>query len=169
MDDRLASMMWMVEYVDTNRVSLSLVIIVFYGILKRLIGVVVRGIHANFSDQQASVVGLLGKIASVVLWILTLMSLLGTWGVDTAPLIASIGLSGFALSFALKDLIGNVLSGVLLLLHRPFAPGDMIEVGGITGKILSIDLRYTILSNESGKHFFPNSQMTSMRVTVTEG
>ena len=54
MDDSLASMMWMVEYVDTNRVSLSLVIIVFYGILKRLIGVVVRGIQANFSAQQAT-------------------------------------------------------------------------------------------------------------------
>jgi len=70
---------------------------------------------------------------------------LGTMGVDVSALVAGLGLTGFAIGFALKDSVSNLVSGILLLLYQPFSKGDEIEVGKYVGVVLSIDLRYTTL------------------------
>ena len=48
----------------------------------------------------------------------------GTMGIDVSALIAGLGLSGFALGFALRDAVSNLIAGVLILLYRPFSYGD---------------------------------------------
>ncbi len=58
---------------------------------------------------------------------------------------AGLALAGFALGFALRDVLSNLLSGFLILFNRPFAPGARINVTGLEGKVISVDLRYTSL------------------------
>src|ERR1700740_2837155 len=52
------------------------------------------------------------------------VTVLGTLGVDVTALVAGLGLLGFALGFALKDMISNVLAGILILVYKPFRRGD---------------------------------------------
>ena len=92
---------------------------------------------------------------------------LGTAGFDIVPLIAGLGLSGFALGFALKDALSNAVSGVMILVHRPFVTGDSIAVAGFEGKVAGTDLRYTILEAEGKRHLVPNSTVLNSPVTVT--
>ena len=56
-----------------------------------------------------------------------LVTALGTLGVDVSALVAGLGLTGFALGFAVKDTISNILAGVLLLVYRPFSKKDYVE------------------------------------------
>ena len=72
-------------------------------------------------------------------------------GINVSALVAGLGLTGFALGFALKDTISNLLSGVLILLYRPFKIGNTIKVSGYEGDVVSIDLRYTELNSEGNK------------------
>lgn len=58
--------------------------------------------------------------------LLGLVTALGTAGVNVSALVTSLGLVGFALGFALKDALSNIISGILLLLYRPFSVGDVI-------------------------------------------
>lgn len=69
----------------------------------------------------------------------------GPLGVNITGIVAGLGLTGFALGFALKDSIANLLAGVLILLYRPFDIGDRADVGGLSGHVVKIDLRYTEL------------------------
>jgi Mechanosensitive ion channel, beta-domain len=78
-------------------------------------------------------------------------------GVQMAPIIASLGLGGFALGFALKDVISNFLSGVLILIYRPFKEGDYLLVSGCEGKVTEINMRSTILSGENTTYMIPNA------------
>lgn len=57
-------------------------------------------------------------------------SVLGTLGIDTKPLITGIGISGFVVGFALKEIATNTLAGILLVVQRPFRTGWKIKVGG---------------------------------------
>jgi small conductance mechanosensitive channel len=69
---------------------------------------------------------------------------------------------------ALKDSIANLLAGVLILLYRPFDIGDRVDVGGLSGHVVKIDLRYTELDNPSERVLVPNSKLLTDPVRVSK-
>jgi small conductance mechanosensitive channel len=84
---------------------------------------------------------------------------LGTVGINVSALVAGLGLTGFALGFGLKDILSNLVSGILILLYRPFSIHDRISVGGMEGIVTDIDLRYTRLEKEGKAFLIPNSML----------
>ena len=56
-------------------------------------------------------------------------------GVDMAPFITGLGVSGFILGFAFKDALGNLAAGVMISINRPFRIGDLIETAGQLGVV----------------------------------
>jgi small-conductance mechanosensitive channel len=111
---------------------------------------------------------LLASVARIALVILGFITALGTLGVNITGIVAGLGLTGFALGFALKDSIANVLAGVLILLYRPFEVGDRIDVGGLSGRVSHVDLRYTELDAESERVLVPNSKMLTDPIRVSK-
>lgn len=105
--------------------------------------------------------------ASRVLFILFgLVTALGTIGINVSALVAGLGLTGFALGFAFKDTISNILSGILILLYRPFNISDKIKIAGYEGKVISVDLRYTKIDSDDGIVLIPNSKCFTDPVVV---
>ncbi|MDP7039783.1 MAG: mechanosensitive ion channel [Myxococcota bacterium] len=131
---------------------LFLVFWLFSSLARRAI--VAAGTKANVDTH---VIRLMATSSRIVLLALGLITALGTLEVDVSALVTGLGLTGFALGFAIKDTISNILAGVLLLIYRPFQVGDNIEVKGMEGKVKSIDLRYTTLAQEEGHSLVPNS------------
>ena len=82
---------------------------------------------------------------------------LGTAGVNIVPVIAGLGLGGFALGFAFRDALSNLLAGVLIIIYQPFREGDTISVMGCQGRVTETNLRYTVLDNELEQFMVPNS------------
>lgn len=100
---------------------------------------------------------LIGRSSSIGVLSLVGMSALGTVGVDTAPLLTGIGVTGFTIGFALKEIATNFLSGMLLVISRPFRKGQHLRVmapsisgGVIEGDVVSIDARYVLLKPKTG-------------------
>ena len=124
------------------------------------------------ADLEYPVVRLMAMAARVTLLVAGLVTALGTLGVDVSALVAGLGLTGFALGFAIKDTISNILAGVLLLVYRPFSKTDYVEVKGMEGEVTAIDLRYTTLQNEGQTILLPNSLLFTNPITIgklTEG
>ena len=67
------------------------------------------------------------------------VSVLRELGFSLAPLLGAAGVLGIALGFASQTSVSNVISGLFLIAERPFVVDDLIEVGGVTGRVLSID------------------------------
>jgi small-conductance mechanosensitive channel len=111
---------------------------------------------------------LLARVARVGLVILGFVTALGTLGVNIMGIVAGLGLTGFALGFALKDSIANLLAGVLILLYRPFEVGDRIDVGGLAGRVTHVDLRYTELDADKERVLVPNSKMLTDPIKVSK-
>ncbi len=77
---------------------------------------------------------------------------LGTIGINISAMIAGLGLTGFALGFAFKDMLSNTLAGILIIINRPFVNGDYINTSGLEGKVIEINLRYVILKKDDKKY-----------------
>ncbi len=111
---------------------------------------------------------LLANVARVSLNALGVITALGTLGVNITGIVAGLGLTGFALGFALKDSISNLLAGVMILLYQPFEVGDRIDVSGLAGTVVHVDLRYTELDNERERVLVPNSKMLTDPIRVAK-
>jgi small conductance mechanosensitive channel len=120
----------------------------------------------NQVDSRHTAVIFLKKTVRIVILAVGIITMLGTWGINVSAIVAGLGLTGFALGFALHDALSSVLAGVLLLIYRPFSINDTISVCGIRGKVSSIDMRYTTVDSEGQKHLIPNSKLLSEMVTV---
>jgi small-conductance mechanosensitive channel len=102
-----------------------------------------------------------------VVLVFGLISGLGTMRIDVSALVASLGLTGFALGFALRDAVSNLIAGVLILLYEPFSVSNTISVGTNRGVVAEINLRYTVLRTETGTMIYvPNSTMFSSSFSV---
>jgi len=143
----------------------SILIFAAFYLTSKVVKKIIRraGERFNFAD---SITSLIIRTSNVTLIIFGLITALGTIGVNVSALAAGIGLTGFALGFALKDTIANLLSGVLILLYRPFETGDHIKIAGYEGRVISIDLRYTKLDSEERKILIPNSKLFTDPITV---
>lgn len=116
----------------------------------------------------------LAKASSIALYTLGGVTVLGTLGVDTKPIIAGIGVTGFTLGFALKEIATNFLSGVLLVFNKPFQKGQHLRVMGATagqnleGTVESIDARYVLLrGREGGLLMIPSVVVYTNPIMVT--
>ena len=91
------------------------------------------------------------KVVSVVLWILLLLIVLSHMGIDLAPIIAGLGITGFILGFAFQETLGNLLAGVMIVLNSPFRVGDYVEVGGMNGTVRDMDMMSVTLATPDNK------------------
>lgn len=115
---------------------------------------------------QEPISSLVSGVAKVSILVFGTITALGTLGINVSALVAGLGLSGFALGFALKDTISNFVSGVLILVYHPFDIGDFIVVSGEEGKVSHIDFRYTTLENNEKIILIPNSLVFSKTVSI---
>src|SRR5690606_23116043 len=80
-----------------------------------------------------------GKLVLYTGLVILVISTLSELGFSLAPLLGAAGVLGIALGFASQTSVSNVISGFFLIAERPFVVNDLIEVGGVTGRVVSID------------------------------
>ncbi len=120
----------------------------------------------NHTRADVIIRKMLADGAKATILIMGLLTALGTLGVDVTALVAGLGLTSLALGLALKDIVSNVVSGVLILMYRPFHIGDTINVSGGEGVVINIDLRYTVLQGQGRLILIPNQNVFSNVVIV---
>ena len=109
----------------------------------------------------------IGKIASVVIIVITLMIILQVWGLDVGPLIAFGGIGAAAIGFAGKDVIANFCGGIMLHINRPFMVGDFIHLPSqqVEGHVEEIGWSLTrVRDKEKRPVYLPNAIFSSVLV-----
>jgi small conductance mechanosensitive channel len=156
------------QHVKTLAPRIALGLLLFAGFW--FAGVLIRRFLTRLSHatdfNTGYVLRLAGRTCHIVLTAFGAITALGTVGVNVSALVAGLGLTGFALGFALKDVLANFLAGVLILLYRPFVLKDYIAVTGLEGIVTEIDLRYTTLEAEGKKYLIPNSVLFTNSITI---
>ena len=140
--------------------KLGVSLLIFLGFW--LASVIVRRIICRVGPHDPArqdILKLVGQIAKISLLVFGAVTALGTLGVNVSALVAGLGLTGFALGFAFRDALSNLLAGILILFYRPFHRGDHIAVAGFEGMVVGIDLRYTTLEGQGKLFLIPNSTL----------
>jgi small-conductance mechanosensitive channel len=141
-----------------------LVLVVFWAIAaaaRAVLRAIFRRIIADLTVEN-----LLKQVADYAIWALGLVIAVDALGIDRRSVATGLGLTGIALGFALKDVLSNFVSGLLLLALRPFRVGDQIIVGETEGTVERVVLRATQLRTYDGRVVLvPNAELFTARVT----
>jgi small conductance mechanosensitive channel len=87
--------------------------------------------------------------------------------VKPATIISSLGIGSVAIGFAFKDILQNLLAGILLLINRPYRRGDQIVVKDFEGTVEHIQSRATLIKTYDGRRvIIPNSDVYTSPVVV---
>ena len=116
--------------------------------------------------HQFSAYKIYAYAADIIIKIITIVIGLACLGLNVSVLIASLGIGGFAIGFATKDILANILAGIMIVAYRPFKIGDTITVSGCTGEVSDMNIRYTELSTETEVQKIPNSIVYSSVLNI---
>lgn len=117
-----------------------------------------RAILKRGGDEHAAVTA--KKASSYVVFSGAFVVVLGIFGVPVTALGTVVGLIGLGISFALKDVIANFISGLMILVNRPFKIGDQIQAQGMEGVVKDIRIRATDVRTFDGRRvIMPNSML----------
>ena len=137
-----------------------LIVIIITSIITRLVAYIMNKMD-RFHNNKAAIF-LIRDIINYIIYFIALMTILQFFGINLAGTLLSLGIAGIALSFAAKDIISNLFSGIILILGKSIQVGDTIEINNKKGIVERITLRTTIIVDDNGvRDIIPNSTLTN--------
>jgi len=148
----------------------------FFGILvvawilsKLLSRAVHHGLQMTGRVSQLLEEFFVGSVRWVVMIVGVIMAL-ATLEVSIGPLLAVVGAAGFVIAFALQDSLSNFASGLMILFFRPFDVGDVVDAGGVSGKVTTMNLVSTTIKTFDNKDMLvPNNKIWNDVITNATG
>lgn len=119
----------------------------------------------SFATVPPSARVLMTKSAKIILVAMAFLISLNATGIDLTALAVFGGALGVGIGFGLQKVVGNFISGIILLMDRSIKPGDVIETQGTYGTINRLAARYTSVITRDGTEFLiPNEDMITQPV-----
>ncbi|EHH2451454.1 mechanosensitive ion channel [Vibrio vulnificus] len=127
-----------------------------------------KKIESKFDSSASELFRLFSNSQKAVLIFIGTFLALSKLGFEIETLVASLGLTGFALGFALKDAISNLVAGIMLALYKPIKLGDTVEITGSKGVVVDLNLRYITIKADGMTHLIPNSLLLNNKLSIVE-
>ncbi|WP_033567449.1 small-conductance mechanosensitive channel MscS [Dickeya undicola] len=155
--------------VDNQHVLLQYAVNLIASLVILFVGMIVARIMSNTLNRlmtgrgiDATVADFLSALVRYGVIAFTLIAALSRVGVQTTSIIAVLGAAGLAVGLALQGSLSNFAAGVLLVVFRPFRTGEFVDLGGISGTVIQIQIFSTTLRTADGKIIVvPNGKIIS--------
>ena len=118
--------------------------------------------HSQVEDE---VILMFKRISRIFIFIIGLLFILPVWGVQILPVLASLGVAGIAVAFALQSTLSNVFGGASILLDKSVKVGDKIKIDDVTGTVVDVGLRSTkIKTFDNELVTVPNGKLADSKI-----
>jgi moderate conductance mechanosensitive channel len=108
------------------------------------------GFAKRQSERARTTGSVLTSILKAAVWIIALAMILGEFGFNLGPVIASAGVIGVAIGLGAQTLVRDILSGIFMLIEDQYGVGDQITTLEIEGVVEKVGLRITTIRDKNG-------------------
>src|SRR5437773_10236068 len=103
---------------------------------------------------------LMVRAIRILVLILALLVALDKFGFQIAPLVAAIGVAGVGVGFAFQGVLGNIVAGLSIIFTKPYRVGEYIELLGVHGQVVAIELfSTTLIQLDQSRVVIPNHKI----------
>jgi len=151
-----------IDYVGKNGAALGAAVVIV------IVGFIVSGAIGDLlkrwldkKDLEPPVKSLISRAVRLGVLAIAAIIALGTCGIDIGPLVALMGVAGVGIGLALQGVLGNLVSGLLIIFTKPFRVGEYIEIVGEYGQVNIIDLfTTTLIHPDKSRVVIPNRKIS---------
>ncbi len=163
--DHLLSLDWPALLTEWgSRIALAAVIFIAGRMLAKLAGSLITRVAAR-AEFDVTLTKFITSLVVIALTLVAAVLAVDQLGIDTTSLIAVLGAAGLAVALALKDSLSNFASSVMIMVFKPFKPGDFIEAGGASGTVIDIGMFNTRMTTADNQYVvIPNSRITTDKI-----
>ena len=108
------------------------------------------GFAKRQSERARTTCSVLTSILKAAVWIIAIAMILGEFGFNLGPVIASAGVIGVAIGLGAQTLVRDILSGIFMLIEDQYGVGDQITTLEIEGVVEKVGLRITTIRDKKG-------------------
>ena len=108
------------------------------------------GVAKRQAERARTTGSVLTSILNTAIWIIAIAMVLGEFGFNLGPVIASAGVIGVAIGLGAQTLVRDILSGIFMLVEDQYGVGDQVSVLEIDGKVEKVGLRITTIRDKKG-------------------
>jgi small conductance mechanosensitive channel len=121
------------------------------------------------SSRLRTLVLLLNWLGTILIILTVTYLTLDEFGINMAPILASLGIVGLALGFGGQYLIRDIINGIFILIEGQYNLNDIVQIGEFSGVVESVNLRRTTLRDVEGRAIYiPNGEIKTV-VNFTKG
>jgi small conductance mechanosensitive channel len=103
---------------------------------------------------------LLVRVVRVAVLVMAAMVALDRLGFQIAPFVAGLGVAGLGVGLAFQGVLSNLVAGLTIIFTKPFRVGEYIEVAGVQGEVIQVDLPSTVLMHaDHSRVIVPNRKI----------
>ena len=161
-------MTWLTHDGVTFAVNLAMAILILLlgGFVVKWITAAVRASLRKSKRVNELLERFICSVVSKTGWALLIVVALQKLGIDVAPLIAGLGVTGFVVGFACQDSLSNFANGIMIALNRPFKVGDYVIAGGVEGGVVELNMMAVVLTTPDNKRVtVPNKAVWGGAIT----
>ena len=146
-----------------NAISSLLLLAVCLVVVKVIMALLGKVLGRTSMDERMR--RLVMRLIRTLLYIVTVLMVAASLGVDVTSLVALVSVFGLAVSLAVQDALSNVASGMVILFSKPFSLGDYVAAGGGEGTVEEIGLTHTKINTYDGlRIMLPNSEIAAGKI-----
>ena len=148
------------EYSFIKTLMYVLIVVAITVIATKIVTFITHRMEKRYNDMTATY--LIRDIIISIIYFIAVMAIIQLFGINLAGTLLSLGIVGIAVSFAAKDIISNLFSGIMLILGRSVKVGDTLKINEEKGYVEKVSLRSTTIVDDYGvRNHVPNSILTN--------
>jgi small-conductance mechanosensitive channel len=138
----------------------------FYRMAMRLVRTLTKRMASRIQDAETmrraeTLTRVFRNFVTIVTVLIAGMMVLSELSISVAPILGAAGVVGLAVGFGAQSLVKDYVAGFFLLIENQLARGDVVDLGGKTGTVEDLRLRYVLLRDYDGNvHYVPNGLIT---------
>ena len=142
----------------------SIIIVIITGVILVMLSNGILSLIAGFTGKGGETVcRLLYSLVNYIVVLGTLYYVFDYIGLPVSTYIASLSVVSLALSLGAKDMVSDILAGLLIVFEGQFQVGDVVVIDGVKGEVLEIGVRSTrLLNSDNDINYFTNSAIRSI-------
>lgn len=113
--------------------------------------VINKNLTKHEQRSKETVLAMCKNIIKVLIIIISILYILQVYGVNTSALVASVGAFSIVIGLAFQDVLKDLLVGASIILESQFAIGEIVEINGFKGEIISLTLKTTRIKSYTGE------------------
>jgi small conductance mechanosensitive channel len=153
-----------------TKIVQAVIIVACAFILLKLFNRLLARVIGAKSEDRKRVTNNVKRFLQIVIYLAVAILILWIFEVDVTGLLAGLGIGALVIGFALKDIIENWVSGLLIFTGKTYKIGDVIQVGTLKGVVTGISLRTTVLKTyDRNEIIIPNSLLLKEKIINLTG